>query len=234
MIITVSARCVNSMDLKWKYSERVWANGLAMYVNDVMYVLCAVSYVQKYLNSWWEWSVKNHLRMQKRKWNLSELWSLRGSLPPFLSLLPSLSPCNHLYTYYVHTTWTSRYPHLACELLTAEVYTIVEKLSSSESLLQLLWSFLDSSSPLDPLVGSFISKVLAMLLNKENINSVVSLLACLVFSQNIVQTMASRVVSVPIRSGLSIPTPPPPASPLLDVECWHLMQFDCFSFLFWI
>lgn len=67
----------------------------------------------------------------------------------------------------------SRYPHLACELLTAEVYTIVEKLSSSESLLQLLWSFLDSSSPLDPLVGSFISKVLAMLLNKENINHVV-------------------------------------------------------------
>ena len=68
---------------------------------------------------------------------------------------------------------TSRYPHLACELLTAEVYTIIEKLSSSESLLQLLWSFLDSSSSLDPLVGSFISKVLAMLLNKENINHVV-------------------------------------------------------------
>ena len=73
----------------------------------------------------------------------------------------------------------SRYPHLACELLTAEVYTIIEKLSSSESLLQLLWSFLDSSSSLDPLVGSFISKVLAMLLNKENINHVVRSRTCM-------------------------------------------------------
>ena len=84
-------------------------------------------------------------------------------------------PCTPIhpsyYMYFIHL----RYPHLACELLTAEVYMIVEKLSSSESLLQLLWSFLDSSSPLDPLVGSFISKVLAMLLNKENINHVVSL-----------------------------------------------------------
>ncbi|XP_064396518.1 serine/threonine-protein phosphatase 6 regulatory subunit 3-like isoform X2 [Halichondria panicea] len=60
-----------------------------------------------------------------------------------------------------------KYPHIACELLTSEVFTITEQLSASEYLMGLLWSFLDSTGPLNPLVGSFISKVLAMLLNKE-------------------------------------------------------------------
>lgn len=60
-----------------------------------------------------------------------------------------------------------KYPHLACELLTSEVFTIVEQLSTSEYLMNMLWEFLDSSTPLNPLLASFISKVLGMLLNKE-------------------------------------------------------------------
>ena len=60
-----------------------------------------------------------------------------------------------------------RYPHLACELLTSEVFTIVEQLSTSEELLNMLWDFLDSSTPLNPLLASFVSKVLSMLLTKE-------------------------------------------------------------------
>lgn len=62
---------------------------------------------------------------------------------------------------------TCRYPHLACELLTSEVFTIVEQLSTSENLLNMLWDFLDSSDSLNPLLASFVSKVLSMLLAKE-------------------------------------------------------------------
>ena len=47
----------------------------------------------------------------------------------------------------------SRYPHIACELLTSEVFAIVEQLSENEHLLELLWAFLDSPETLNPLVG---------------------------------------------------------------------------------
>ena len=139
--------------------------------------------------------------------------------------------------------YACRYPHLACELLTAEVYTIVEKLSSSESLLQLLWSFLDSSAPLDPLVGSFISKVLAMLLNKENINSVVSMCVsvcvcarvcvsvCVWLSVYCLFPVALSTPPIlflphPFSSHFSFyPTPSPPSSPLSSLfthTCTHM------------
>ena len=48
-----------------------------------------------------------------------------------------------------------RYPHIACELLTSEVFAIVEQLSGSEHLMGLLWAFLDSSESLNPLVGRY-------------------------------------------------------------------------------
>eukprot|EP00731_Ephydatia_muelleri_P029817 Em0021g340a len=57
-----------------------------------------------------------------------------------------------------------KYPHLACELLTSDVYAIVEALSTNDKLLQVLWSFLDLNCVVNPLVGSFVSKVIIMLL----------------------------------------------------------------------
>ena len=87
--------------------------------------------------------------------------SFPPSLPlPFLPLSPLLPPS-------LPPSLPPRYPHLACELLTSEVFTIVEQLSTSESLLNMLWDFLDSSTPLNPLLASFVSKVLSMLLTKE-------------------------------------------------------------------
>lgn len=51
--------------------------------------------------------------------------------------------------------------------MTSEVFTIVEQLSTSEELLNMLWDFLECSTPLNPLLASFVSKVLSMLLAKE-------------------------------------------------------------------
>lgn len=49
-----------------------------------------------------------------------------------------------------------RYPHLACELLTSDVYAIVEALSTNDKLLQVLWSFLDLNCVVNPLVGRYV------------------------------------------------------------------------------
>lgn len=48
-----------------------------------------------------------------------------------------------------------RYPHIACELLTAEVFSIVEQLSTTDDLLARLWNFLDAKEPLNPLLGRY-------------------------------------------------------------------------------
>lgn len=74
---------------------------------------------------------------------------------------------------------TYRYPHLSCEILTSEVFSITEAISTSDILMSLLWSFLDREPSINPLTGryaflafkimflSFISKVLGMLLNQR-------------------------------------------------------------------
>ncbi len=87
-------------------------------------------------------------------WYGSTLISLSSPLPPYPSQL--------MY----------RYPHLACEVLTCGVMSIVEQLVTTPSLLDMLWAFLDTTEPLNPLLASFISKVLGMLLEKQQ--SVVS------------------------------------------------------------
>lgn len=51
--------------------------------------------------------------------------------------------------------FVSRYPHIACELLTAEVFSIVEQLSTTDDLLARLWNFLDVKEPLNPLLGRY-------------------------------------------------------------------------------
>ncbi|XP_019861189.1 PREDICTED: serine/threonine-protein phosphatase 6 regulatory subunit 3-like [Amphimedon queenslandica] len=60
-----------------------------------------------------------------------------------------------------------KYPHLACEILTADVFTIVEGLATAEKFLPMLWKFLHDEPPLNPLIASFNSKILAMLLGQR-------------------------------------------------------------------
>ena len=50
---------------------------------------------------------------------------------------------------------TYRYPHLSCELLTCEVEAIVNGLSENETLMGMLWAFLDRGEALDPLLGRY-------------------------------------------------------------------------------
>jgi hypothetical protein len=60
-----------------------------------------------------------------------------------------------------------KYPHLSCELLTCEVEAIVNSLSESEMLMGMFWAFLDREEAINPLLGSFTSTVLNMLLNHK-------------------------------------------------------------------
>lgn len=65
--------------------------------------------------------------------------------------------------------WRSRfkYCHLACEILTSETkdsFPILEELCNGDRYQLMLWAFLDQKTPLNPLTGSFISKVLSVLL----------------------------------------------------------------------
>ncbi|XP_071942645.1 serine/threonine-protein phosphatase 6 regulatory subunit 3-like isoform X2 [Antedon mediterranea] len=60
-----------------------------------------------------------------------------------------------------------KHPNMACELLSSDVYQIVDKLADTESLSNQLWSFLDKESPLNPLLASFFSKVISILITRR-------------------------------------------------------------------
>ncbi|XP_069480212.1 serine/threonine-protein phosphatase 6 regulatory subunit 3 isoform X3 [Ambystoma mexicanum] len=60
-----------------------------------------------------------------------------------------------------------KYPNLSCELLTADVSQINDRLGEDESLLLKLYSFLLNDSPLNPLLASFFSKVLSILISRK-------------------------------------------------------------------
>ena len=60
---------------------------------------------------------------------------------------------------------TERYrrSNIACEVLTTDIPKLNEKLSES-SLLSLLYSFLESDPPLNPLLASFFSRTMSVLI----------------------------------------------------------------------
>ena len=60
-----------------------------------------------------------------------------------------------------------KHPNTACNLLTSDVIQIVDKLSGEPSLLDQLWSFLDTDKRLNALQASFFSKVMGMLLKSK-------------------------------------------------------------------
>ncbi|XP_076286850.1 phosphatase 6 regulatory subunit 1-like protein fmt [Lasioglossum baleicum] len=60
-----------------------------------------------------------------------------------------------------------KYPSLACELLTCDIPTLNEKLAGNEALLAKLYSFIDTDQPLNPLLASFFSKTIAVLIARK-------------------------------------------------------------------
>ncbi|KAG8520593.1 Serine/threonine-protein phosphatase 6 regulatory subunit 1 [Galemys pyrenaicus] len=60
-----------------------------------------------------------------------------------------------------------KYPSVACEILTADVPQINDALGADESLLNRLYGFLQSGGSLNPLLASFFSKVMGILINRK-------------------------------------------------------------------
>ncbi|XP_077423225.1 serine/threonine-protein phosphatase 6 regulatory subunit 3 isoform X4 [Vanacampus margaritifer] len=60
-----------------------------------------------------------------------------------------------------------KYPNISCELLTSDVSQINDRLVEDEKLLMKLYSFLQNESPLNPLLASFFSKVLSILIGRK-------------------------------------------------------------------
>ncbi|XP_049763166.1 serine/threonine-protein phosphatase 6 regulatory subunit 3 isoform X1 [Schistocerca cancellata] len=60
-----------------------------------------------------------------------------------------------------------KYPNIACELLTCDVPAINERIAGNETLLEKLYSFLERDAPLNPLLASFFSKLLSVLITRK-------------------------------------------------------------------
>ncbi|XP_058136817.1 serine/threonine-protein phosphatase 6 regulatory subunit 1 isoform X2 [Dasypus novemcinctus] len=60
-----------------------------------------------------------------------------------------------------------KYPSVACEILTSDVPQINDALGADETLLNRLYGFLRSSGSLNPLLASFFSKVMGILINRK-------------------------------------------------------------------
>lgn len=60
-----------------------------------------------------------------------------------------------------------KYPNLACELLTSDLPAINERLAS-EDILNQLYSFLENDPPLNPLLSSYFSRTLSILISRKS------------------------------------------------------------------
>uniref|UniRef100_UPI00398E8456 serine/threonine-protein phosphatase 6 regulatory subunit 3-like isoform X3 n=1 Tax=Pristiophorus japonicus TaxID=55135 RepID=UPI00398E8456 len=61
-----------------------------------------------------------------------------------------------------------KYPNISCEILTADVTQVNDALGEDESLLSRLYGFLQNDSVLNPLLASFFSKVMGILINRKS------------------------------------------------------------------
>ncbi|XP_062917894.1 serine/threonine-protein phosphatase 6 regulatory subunit 3-A-like isoform X4 [Mobula hypostoma] len=60
-----------------------------------------------------------------------------------------------------------KYPNISCELLTSDVAQLNDRLAEDEPLLTRLYNFLENDPPLNPLLASFFSKVLSILISRK-------------------------------------------------------------------
>jgi len=61
-----------------------------------------------------------------------------------------------------------RYPNVACDLITSDVNEITETLVTTESLLNSVYTFLESDDDLNPLQASFFSKVMGLVITRRS------------------------------------------------------------------
>lgn len=61
-----------------------------------------------------------------------------------------------------------KYPNISCEILTADVTQVNDALGEDESLLSRLYAFLQNDNVLNPLLASFFSKVMGILINRKS------------------------------------------------------------------
>ena len=61
-----------------------------------------------------------------------------------------------------------RYPNTACELLTSDVSQINDRLACNNDLIDRLYSFLETEGSLNPLLASFFSKVMSLLITRKS------------------------------------------------------------------
>ncbi|XP_017892342.1 serine/threonine-protein phosphatase 6 regulatory subunit 3 isoform X2 [Ceratina calcarata] len=71
----------------------------------------------------------------------------------------------------IEERWRYRYPNIACELLTCDVPILNEKLAGNETLLAKLYSFIDTDQPLNPLLASFFSKTIGVLIGHKTVQN---------------------------------------------------------------
>jgi len=61
-----------------------------------------------------------------------------------------------------------RYPNIACDLITSDVNEITEMLVTTDSLLNSVYTFLESDDDLNPLQASFFSKVMGLIITRRS------------------------------------------------------------------
>lgn len=71
----------------------------------------------------------------------------------------------------IEERWRYKYPNVACELLTCDVPVLNEKLAGNEALLAKLYSFIDTDQPLNPLLASFFSKTIGVLIGHKTVQN---------------------------------------------------------------
>lgn len=102
---------------------------------------------------------------------LQEVKSQNKKLLDFLTLPPTLLKLFEYITIEASEEADPKrrfkYPFLACEILCSEIWTITESIYRDESLLDVLFAFLDQSPPLSPLLASYTSRVAQALLSRR-------------------------------------------------------------------
>lgn len=96
-----------------------------------------------------------------------------GWVSSVFNRLQNNNACLFLYLWVCNSSkikpqlFSFRYPNISCELLTSDVSQINDRLGEEESLLIKLYSFLLNEPPLNPLLASFFSKVLSILISRK-------------------------------------------------------------------
>lgn len=68
----------------------------------------------------------------------------------------------------IEETLKFKYMNLACEVITSDVDAILDKIANCQELLDILWAYIETQTPLNPLTASFFSKVFTHLICRKS------------------------------------------------------------------